>query len=166
MARGIDRRDRVGHLQPVLLLAHYRHQVLVAQGLGPHRSPGERLAVELVKRPLGDEPRGLNRGDVGGDVAVQGIHPAIAARAPEQLVDRQLGGRCDAVGGAGGGGDRIGEERDLGVEDRGQRRILPQRIELGDIGNIEAGLLEAEEVGEDLHPVEQRVDVVVRLPLR
>src|SRR3546814_10166429 len=35
------RRDRIGHLEPVLLLAHHRHQIFLAEAGRAHRAPGE-----------------------------------------------------------------------------------------------------------------------------
>ena len=98
------------------------------------------------------------------DIAVHRVHRALAPGAPEQRVDRPFDGRSDTVGRTSQGRDRIGEYRCLGVDQHGQRIVLPERIDLGDIGNVETGRLEAEEIGDDLHPVQQRVNIPVNVP--
>src|SRR3546814_4277768 len=42
--------------------------------------------------------------------------------------------------------------------------LLPERIDLGHIGDVEARLLEADEIRKDLHPVEQRIDIPMHMP--
>ena len=100
------------------------------------------------------------------DVAVQRIHRALAARAPEQRVRRQLGCREDAVGSACRQRQRIGEQHGLGVDDRGEFAVLPERVDLGDVENVDRARFKAQEIGDDLHPVDQRVGVPVDVPLR
>ena len=69
----------------------------------------------------------------------------------------------DAVGSAGGDGDRIGEQHRVGVEQQRQFVVVPQRIDLGQVGQVEAAALQAREVGHHLEPVQDRVHVEVRL---
>src|SRR3546814_17124511 len=52
----------------------------------------------------------------------------------------------------------------FGVDERRKRVILPERIDLGHIGDVEARLLEADEIRKDLHPVEQRIDIPMHMP--
>jgi hypothetical protein len=97
------------------------------------------------------------------DVAVHGVEAALTARTPEERVQAEAHGGCDAVGRTGGDGDRIGEEHRVRVEDQRQLVVVPQRIDLGEVGEVEAAPLQAREVGHDLEPVEDRVGVEVRL---
>src|SRR3546814_153750 len=58
-------RDRIGHLEPVLLLAHHRHQIFLAEAGRAHRAPGERLPVHLVGEAGQREARRLHMADRG-----------------------------------------------------------------------------------------------------
>src|SRR3546814_6418786 len=85
------------------------------------------------------------------------VRSSLAARAPEHLVDRQLRGRGDAVGRTGGERQRVGEQHGFGVDDRGELGILPQRIDLGDVEDVDRARFQEQEIGDDHHPVEQRI---------
>jgi hypothetical protein len=72
-------------------------------------------------------------------------------------------GRRDAVGGARSHRHRIGEQHRLGVEDQRQLVVVPERIDLGQVGQVERAAFQAREVRHHLEPVEDRVHVEVRL---
>src|SRR3546814_5633988 len=52
--------------------------------------------------------------------------------------------------------DLVREDDGFRIDERLKRIILPERIDLGHIGDVEARLLEAGEIGQNLHPVEER----------
>jgi hypothetical protein len=117
---------------------------------------------------LGDQAghfqtRRLDAADVRLDIAVEGIETALAAGTPEQAVEREAGAGGDAVGGTGGARRQIAEQRDLGIEQEGQLVVVPQRVEFGEIGDIEAALLQAGIVEDRSEPDEDRIDVPVRV---
>src|SRR3546814_16788116 len=60
---------------------------------------------------------------------------------------------------------RIGEERHFLIDQRCQRIIRPERVDFSDIGDVERRLLEAGHVRQNLHPVEERIDVPMDMPL-
>src|SRR3546814_18356951 len=61
---------------------------------------------------------------------------------------------------------RVGEEYGFGVDDRGELGILPQRIDLGDVENVDRARFQAQKIGDDLHPVDQRIGIPVDMPAR
>jgi hypothetical protein len=76
-------------------------------------------------------------------VAVERVDAALAAGAPEQLLEAEAHRGGDAVGGAGGDGDRIGEQHGVRVEDQGEFVVVPQGIDLGEVGEVEGALFQA-----------------------
>src|SRR3546814_19190161 len=52
----------------------------------------------------------------------------------------------------------------FGIDQRREGVILPERIDLGHIGDVERRLLEAHEIGQDLHPVKQGIDIPMDVP--
>src|SRR3546814_20043576 len=52
----------------------------------------------------------------------------------------------------------------FGIDQRRERVILPERIDLGHIGDVERRLLEAHEIGQDLHPVKQGIYIPMDVP--
>src|SRR3546814_5116355 len=101
------------------------------------------LAVELVGKAREHEPRGLDMADRRRNVAVHRVHRALAASTPEHLVDRQVDRGRDAVGRAGSECQRIGEQHRLGVNDRGEFAVLPARIDLGYVEDVDRARLKA-----------------------
>src|SRR3546814_1649772 len=75
--------------------------------------------------------------DRRGDIAVERIHRALAARAPEELVERQVGRGGDTIARAGCLGDRVREDDGFRIDERRKRIILPERIDLGHIRSEE-----------------------------
>src|SRR3546814_6532495 len=57
-------------------------------------------------------------------------------------------------------------ERHFRIDQRCQRIILPERVDFSDIGDVERRLLEAGHVRQNLHPVEERIDVPMDMPFR
>lgn len=100
----------------------------------------------------------------GRNIAVERVHAALTAGAPEQRIERKAHCSCDAVTSARRLGNGIGKDDRFRVDKRAQPVILPERIDFGHIGNVEGRLLEAQEIGQDLHPVEQRIDVPMDMP--
>src|SRR3546814_13329597 len=80
--------------------------------------------------------------------------------------DLQLAGGGTAVRRARRLRERIGEERHFRIDQRCQRIILPERVDFSDIGDVERRLLEAGHVRQNLHPVEERIDVPMDMPFR
>src|SRR3546814_20592828 len=89
------------------------------------------------------------------------VRSSLAARAPEHLVDRQLRGRGDAVGRTGGERQRVGEQHGFGVDDRGELGMLPQRIDLGEVEDVDRARFLAKESGDELNPAEQRMGITI-----
>ena len=58
-------------------------------------------------------------------MAVHGVQTALAAGAPEHLADPKTQRSGNAVGRAGGDGDRIGEQQCIRIEDEAQLIIVP-----------------------------------------
>src|SRR3546814_2083944 len=90
------------------------------------------------------EAAGLDMADMLGDIPVHRVHRTEAASAPEERVERELQGSCPAIGSTSGLRDGIGEQCNFGIDERRERVILPQRIDLGHIRDIKRGLLEAD----------------------
>src|SRR3546814_19658210 len=80
--------------------------------------------------------------------------------------DLQLAGGGTAVRRARRLRERIGEERHFRIDQRCQRIILPERVDFSDIGDVERRLLEAGHVRQNLHPVEERIDVPMDMTFR
>src|SRR3546814_5217687 len=59
--------------------------------------------------------------DRRGDIAVERIHRALAARAPEELVERQVGRGGDTITRAGCLGDRVREDDGFRIDERRKR---------------------------------------------
>ena len=104
----------------------------------PQATPGP---VQPVDQALGRQQRGLHPADMGRDIAGQRIHAALAAGAPEERIERQARRGRRAVGGAGGLGRQVGEQRRLGVQQERQLIVEPGRVELRGPGDVEANRL-------------------------
>src|ERR1700682_1753676 len=98
--------------------------------------------MHLARQALGNQHRRLYTANVCREVAVQGINATLAASAPEELRDAEAHAGRDAVDRTCGERDRVGEEDRVGVEDGGEFVVLPQRIDLGEVGQVEAARLE------------------------
>ena len=122
--------------------------------------------MELVGKARERKARGLDMADRRRNVAVQRIHRALATGAPEQIVARQMGGGRHTIGSAGGQRERVAEQHGFRIDDRGEFAVLPQRIEFGDIEDVDRTLFQAQEIGRQFHPVDQRIGVPVDMPLR
>ena len=110
--------------------------------------------------------RGHDPAAHGSDIALHWIDRAVAAIAPEKLVDRQVaGGGRDTIGGAGGLGDRIGKEDRFRVQKHVELGRLPERVDLGNISDIEGSRFQAEPVERGANQRDQRKVVVMRLVL-
>jgi hypothetical protein len=57
----------------------------------------------------------------------------------------------------------IAEQRDLGIENEGQLVVVPHRVQFGEIGDIEAALLQAGVVEDRFQPEDDRIDVPMHL---
>jgi hypothetical protein len=71
----------------------------------------------------------------------------------------------DAIGSTGDLSQRKIEDDCFGIDERGQRIVVPRRVDLGHVGQIEGGGFKANEVPQQLQQIEQRVDVIVCLIL-
>src|SRR5690606_28616874 len=91
------------------------------------------------------------------------IDRSLATSAPEEARDTKSGGGRDTVGGAGGFGGCVGEENCLWIEDGGQFAVRPQRIDFGEIDQIERALLQARKVEQYFEPVEDGVGIPVHM---
>jgi hypothetical protein len=76
---------------------------------------------------------------------------------------RKPADRSHAVGGAHRLGHRIGEQRHVGIEDEGQLRLVPERVHLGDVGDVETARLQAVRFQQHLQQVEHREHVPMGL---
>ena len=119
--------------------------------------------MHLPQHALHQQRRRLHATDVRRHVSAHGEHPTLTAGAPKHLFDRHAERGRHAVGAARGDGDRIGEQNRLGIEDRGQFVVAPQRVQLGHVGQIQRALLEAWELQQDFEPIQDRIGVVVNL---
>ena len=70
----------------------------------------------------------------------RGVDAALAAGAPEELGEAEADRGGDAVGRAGGDGDRVGEARRPGLRISGEFVVGPQGVDLGEVGEIEGAL--------------------------
>ena len=122
--------------------------------------------MHLENHPFGGEPHRLVHRVVVPDVAGHGIHRAIAARAPEELVERQRYSGGHAIGSTGNLSQRKIEDDRLGIDQRGQRIVVPGRVDLGHVSQIERGGFKADEIAQQFEQIEQRIDVIMRLILR
>ena len=68
-----------------------------------------------------------------------------------------------AVGRAGRDGHRVREQQRVGMQDQAQLVVGPQRIDLGQVGQVEGAPLQAREVRDDAQVVQQRIRIEVRL---
>ena len=119
--------------------------------------------MHLGGQALGHQRGGAHAAQVIRHVPVERIDAALTARAPEHLADAETDRGCDAVGGAGGDRHRIGEQHGVRIEDQGEFIVSPERIDLGEVGEIEGAPLQAGEVGHHLQPGHHRVHIEVRL---
>ena len=122
--------------------------------------------MQAVHEPFGREQRGLHAADMGADVAGQRVHPALAARAPEQRIEGQAEGGGRAIGGAGRLRGQAGEQHRLGVQQEGELVVSPGGIELREPGDVEPAGLEAADIDQGADPGEQWIEVVVDVPGR
>src|SRR5208283_4502167 len=155
--------NRIGHLSFVGTLVHDRVGHRAAKRISAVIAPGHELPMHLARQALRDQHRGLHPADVRRDVAIERVDAALAAGAPEELRDAEPDTRRDTVDRAGGERERVGKQDRVGIEDGGELIVLPQRIDLGEIGQIEAAGLEAVKVEQHLQPVQHRIGVPMRL---
>ena len=121
--------------------------------------------MHLEHHALGREPHRLVHRRIIPDVAGHRVHRTIATRAPEKLVERERGGGGDAIGSA--CDLRQWEIKDdrFGIDERGERIVIPGRVDFGHVGKVEGCLLEADEIAQQFEQIEQRIDVIVCLIL-
>src|SRR5208282_3355849 len=155
--------NRIGHLRLVGTLVHDRVGHRTAKRLRAVIAPGHELPMHLARQALRDQHRGLHPPDVGRDVAIERIDAALAAGAPEELWNSEPDTSRHAVDRAGGERDRVGKQDRVGVEDGGELVVLPQRVDLGEIGQIEPACLKAVKVEQHLEPVQHWIGVPMRL---
>ena len=71
-----------------------------------------------------------------------------AAHAPEEGIERPPDIDGDRIGSARHLSIGVGEQQGLGLDDECQLIVLPERVNLGQIGHIEAAVFHADEVGQ------------------
>jgi hypothetical protein len=92
--------------------------------------------MHLGRHALGQQHRGLYVTHMGTDMAGHRVDRPLAACTPEQAGQGHACAGGDTVGRT-GRGDDIGEQHRLGVQDRGQFVVGPQRVDFGEVGQIE-----------------------------
>src|SRR6202165_5255244 len=150
-------------LRLVSALIHHRLDVRSAQCRGAVVSPRDQLAVHLRGETLSDEHRALHATDVGRQVPVHRVEASLTPRTPEQRCEAKSNARGNAVGGARGDRERIGEQDCIRIDDGREFVVLPQRVHFGEIGEVEVTLLQTREVEQHFEPVQHRIDVPMRL---
>ena len=96
-------------------------------------------------------------------IAVERIEATLAAGTPKKGVARKTRRRRNAIRRAGRACWQVAEEIDIRIEQPGQLVVLPERIEFGQVGDIEALLFEAAVVEHGLQVVDDRIDVPMHL---
>ena len=137
---------------------------------GPHGRPadirggvGERvLPDELVDQPA-RQGRVVLDDVVVALVTGEGIGGPPRSHAPEEDVEGQARVRRDAVRDAGELKHRVAEEQGLGVEKEGEEVVVPERVDLGDIPDVEAGVLKTRQIEEKIQEGPHVEHVVVSL---
>ena len=161
---------RLGHLPAILRLASspasgsVRRARLRARCC-PSASPA---TVKPIEQALGRQQRGLHAADMGGDIAGERIHAALAAGAPEERVLRQARrrtrrnrrrkppGRAALANSAASGFSRKASSSSSQVGSSSD-----------DPGDVEAAAVETADIEQHADPGEQRIDIViVRVPDR
>lgn len=151
----------VEHLGLVLGLAQDRQRQGHAHSAAAGCVAGDELAVQLGRHALHQQQRAVHAALVMLHVAVDGVHGALAAGAPEQGIERKADCGRRAVGGAGRLGDGVGEQRRLGVDQEGELVILPERVHLGDVEDVEGLRRHTGQVRQQVHPGQKGVDIPV-----
>ena len=122
---------------------------------GPHgRSADIRSGVgkRILPDELVDQPACQGR-VVLDDVVIalvtgEGIGGSPRPHAPEEDVEGQARIRRDAVRDAGELEHRVAEEQGLWVEKKGEEVVVPERIDLSDIPDVETRVLKARQIEE------------------
>ena len=93
--------------------------------------------MHLEDHPVGQQRAAIHAADVVPGGAANRVHGALRTATPEQRVDAEghRGGR--RVRDAGRLRDRICEQHRLGIDQERELVVIPQRIQLGQIGNVE-----------------------------
>ena len=114
------------------------------------RGPEDAFARELYGEAVRHEVPGLELGDLARHPARKRKDAALAAGAPVKLIRREPRSGERAVDGARPEGGARCEERRVGREEKARERVVPERIEFAQVGEIPGRLLEAAVVKERL----------------
>ena len=112
---------------------------------------------------LGQQHRGLYVTHMSTDMAGHRIDRSLAACTPEQTGQGHTCAGGDTVGRTGRLGNDVGEQNRLGVQDRRKFVVGPQRVDFGQVGQIQRSFLQAGEVEQHFQPAQDRVGVPVHL---
>ena len=124
-------------------LVHDRLRVVAAHSILAGGSPHEHFPMQLGGNAINLEAGCLYSAHMSLDVPIQGIQAALAAGTPEEGVVGESGRRRYAVGRTGGACRKIAKQIYVGIQYPGEFVILPERIEFGEIGNIETLVFQA-----------------------
>ena len=147
----------------VARLVHHRLRVVAAQSVLAGSGPHQPLAVHLGDDPIDLQTGCLNAPYMGLDIAVQRIEISLTSGTPEEGVVGKTGGCGDTIGRARGTGRKVAKQIDIRIQKPGEFIVLPQRVELGQVGNIKALLLQAAIVQNRLQVIDDRVDIPMHL---
>src|SRR5262245_32046288 len=139
----ILRRVRRGirQLRLVGCLVHLRQEIRTTQSRLTVPSPGDQFTMHLGRQSLRDECRRPNPTHVETHVPIHRIHASLAARAPEELSKTKPRRRCYTVRCTGCNRYRVRKQHRVRVQDQRQLVVVPQRIHLGHVCDIQRALL-------------------------